>query len=122
MIEIDEGAAVAFDATAVASLTGDPADPAFAAVFVSRYRALLPDRVRRTAVAVRGEDLDDALDAVLSLKVASATVGCRHLGELAGRIEERLRAGEHGAAVAAANLLPEAARRADHALEEFLAR
>jgi HPt (histidine-containing phosphotransfer) domain-containing protein len=115
-------ASVAFDADAVSSLTGHPGDAAFAVVFVTRYRGLLPERVRRIATAVRGDDLDDALDAVLSLKVASSTVGARELGELAGRIEAGLRAGDRGAAIAAVHELPDAALRAADALAEFLGR
>lgn len=112
--------AATFDADAVRSLTGHPDDAAFAVVFVSRYRGMLPERVRRIASAVRGDDLETALDAVLSLKVASATVGTRELCELGGRIESLLRSGDWGAAIAEAGRLPDAARRADRALGAFL--
>jgi hypothetical protein len=114
-----------FDAAAVSSLTGHPDDAAFAVVFVTRYRRLLPERVRRVTLAVRADDLlddpHDALDAVLSLKVASSTVGTHELRELARRIEAEVRAGEQGVAIAATDLLPAAADRADRALGEFLA-
>ena len=114
-----------FDAAAVSSLTGHPDDAAFAVVFVGRYRALLPERVRRIAEAVRAADLlddpADALDAVLSLKVASSTVGTVELGVLAARVEAHVRLGDRPAAIAAADLLPPAAARADGALGAFLA-
>ncbi|GAB6987634.1 hypothetical protein [Nocardioides pyridinolyticus] len=116
--------AAVFDAAAVGSLTGHPDDAAFAMVFVTGYRRLLPERVRRIALAVRADDcMDDpadALDAVLSLKVASSTVGTGELGALAALVETHLRAGDCAAAVAAANLLPPAADRADGALGAFL--
>ena len=116
--------ATVFDAAAVHSLTGHPDDAAFAVVFVGRYRRLLPGRVRRIALAVRDEDLledrGEALDAVLSLKVASSTVGTAELGALAGRVETHVRAGDRAASIAAADLLPPAAARADEALGAFL--
>lgn len=113
-----------FDAAAVASLTGHPDDAAFAVVFVTRYRRLLAERVRRIAVAVGADDLldepGDALDAVLSLKVSSSTVGTHELAELARRIETHVRAGDRPAALAVADLLHAAAERAHHALGSFL--
>ncbi|HEU5036581.1 MAG TPA: Hpt domain-containing protein [Nocardioides sp.] len=111
---------VVFDATAVSSLTGHPDDRAFALVLVTRYRALLPERVRRIAVALAERETDDALDAVLSLKVASATVGARELAQIAERIERVLRLGDVNQAVLRGPELAAAVRRAHHALDAFL--
>ena len=119
------GTTTVFEPAAVSSLTGHPDDAAFAVVFVGRYRKLLPERVRRIALAVRAEELledpADALDAVLSLKVASSTVGTAELGGIAALVETHVRAGDRPAAIAAADLLPPAAARADDALGAFLA-
>jgi HPt (histidine-containing phosphotransfer) domain-containing protein len=111
---------IVFDADAVRSLTGHPADRELATVLVSRYRGLLPTRVRRIADVLVAGDIVDALDAVLSLKVASATVGARELAEAAGRIENLLRRGDLAGATTAQVALPGAAARADRALVAFL--
>lgn len=114
-----------FDAAAVASLTGHPDDAAFAVVFVTCFRDRLPERVRRIRSVLLGDDpgddLGEALDAVLSLKASAAMVGAGELCELAGRLEARLRQGEwRAAAVLAADPLPDAADRATRALTAYL--
>lgn len=113
--------ATVFDATAVADLTGDPRDAAFACVFVTRFRGLLPERVRRIDAALSGGDRDEQLDAVLSLKVASATVGAGELCGLAAQIEQHVRRDELVLAAAVSALLPDAAARADDAFAAYLA-
>jgi HPt (histidine-containing phosphotransfer) domain-containing protein len=117
--EIVEPPAV-FDAEAVSSLTGHPDDRAFALVFVTRYRGLLPTRVRRIAAALASGEPDDAVDAVLSLKVASSTVGAQELTEIATRLEWLLRRGDLAQAVLLETALGAAAQRADDALGVFL--
>ena len=112
---------VVFDPTAVRSLTGDVGDRAFAAVFVTRYRRLLPERVRRIAAALTAAEVDDAMDAVLSLKVSSVTVGTLELAGLAAALERMVRAGDLVAARIAVRTLARGAERADRALEAFLA-
>lgn len=114
-------APVVFDPTAVHSLTGHADDLAFAAVFVTRYRGLLPERVRRIATALTAAEVDDVMDAVLSLKVSSATVGTLELAGLAAAIERMVRAGDLVAARVAVRTLARAAERADRALGAFLA-
>ena len=112
---------IVFDASAVASLTGDPRDAVFGPQFVSRFRRLMPDRLGRIAVALAGEDVDEQLDAVLSLKVASSIVGAGELCELACRIEQHVRRAELALAAAVSALLPDAATRADQAFAAYLA-
>ena len=109
-----------FDADAVSSLTGHPDDRAFAVVFVTRYRGLLPKRVRRIAGALAAGEVDDALDAVLSLKVASITVGAHELADLATHLERSLRTGDHLRVIDVEVALAAAVDRADHALGAFL--
>ena len=108
-----------FDAAAVADLTGDPRDAAFAVELVSCYRRLLPERLRRIAAALDGDDPAETLDAVLSLKSASAMVGACELGEVAARVEADVRA-DAVAAEAAERLLADAAARVDDELAAYL--
>jgi chemotaxis protein histidine kinase CheA len=98
-------------------------------VFVSSYRALLPQRVRRIAAGLAAAQVDhedddaieDAMDAVLSLKVASAIVGAYELADIATRLERLLRRGDLARAVVVETALAGAAARADRALGAFLA-
>lgn len=113
-------APVVFDARAVRSLTGHADDRAFARILVGRFRQLLPLRVRRIARAVQMADLDDAMDAVLSLKASSSTIGAVELHEIAVRVEGHLKGKDVGAAVVAAAELPAAEQRAERALTAFL--
>jgi hypothetical protein len=112
---------VVFDASAVASLTGHPDDAAFARVFIARYRHLLPARLRRIAESLRDKDVDAALDATLSLKVASGTLGACELEGLGADLEGHLRRLDLPAAVDVARQLPAAAARADKQLAAYLA-
>lgn len=110
-----------FDATVVADLTGDPRDAAFGPQLVSRFRRLMPERVRRICAALAGDDVEEQLDAVLSLKVSSSTVGAGELCELASRIEQHLRRGELALALDVSAQLSDAADRADRAFAAYLA-
>jgi HPt (histidine-containing phosphotransfer) domain-containing protein len=112
--------AVVFDPTAVASLTGHTDDPAFARVFVARYRTLLPTRLGRIAESLRDRDLDGALDAALSLKVSSSTLGADELAGLGASLEGHLRRLDLRAAGDVARQLPAAAARADAQLAAYL--
>ncbi len=113
-----------FDAEAVSSLTGDPGDREFALVFVGRYRGLLPERVRRIEAGLAAAQADgdpaDLLEAVLSLKVASTTVGAQELAELAASLERLVRGGRIAQAAVVETTLPGAADRARRALTDFL--
>jgi HPt (histidine-containing phosphotransfer) domain-containing protein len=110
----------AFDADCVSSLTGDADDLEFAHVFVTRFRRLLPRRLRRIEAALAGQDLEQAMDAVLSLKVSSCTVGAEELCTLGGRIEDHLRRADLAGAVQASEGLAGAADRTDEALAAYL--
>lgn len=116
------GPPAVFDPEVVHDLTGHPGDRAFAVVLVARYRGLLPERVRRIAVALAAGETDDAMDAVLSLKVASATVGTHELAGIAARLERLLRRGDVAQAVIVGTGLAAAVARADHALGAHLDR
>lgn len=108
------------DRTALRRLSRAVDDDGFVRKFAARYRELLPGRVARISTSLRGHDVDLVLDAVLSLKVSSATVGAHELAELAGVIEGEVRIFDLPAARTAAASLPPAALRADAALAAYL--
>ncbi|WP_164478021.1 signal peptidase I [Nocardioides pantholopis] len=113
--------AAALDGAALGRLGSDVDDPEFAAAFASRYQELLPRRLVRLTSALASNDLDSALDASLSLKVSSSTVGARELHELASVIELNVRRRDVAVARAMTPDLTDAVRRADRALAAYLA-
>lgn len=100
-------------------LVCDCGDPAFVGGLVGRFRSLLGERVLAVEERLRERDVDAALDRVLSLKVASATVGARELVGLAGRLQDDLARGDLTEALHHAHQLPPAATRADTALADY---
>lgn len=122
MTELRSEDPLIFDATVVSNLTGHADDIAFAQEFVTRFRRLLPERVRRIDAALAEEEFVDAMDAVLSLKGASGTVGAGELFVLAALMEGHLKRRDFAAATTVAADLPAASQRADRAFESFLAR
>lgn len=121
MTEKHEPGTVVFDPSAVAALTGDVGDDAFAPVFVGKFRALLPERVRRIAITLGTDDVEDALDAVLSLKVSACAVGAGELCRIGRTLEAHLRHLDLAQARLVAVDLTAAADRADAALGAYLA-
>lgn len=109
------------DDQVITGLVRDLADRAFAVSFVDCYRRMLDSRVGRIAAALESADLDSAMDAVLSLKTSSATVGARELARLARLLEHDVRRADLGGAQSTVALLPDAARRADLALASYVA-
>ena len=121
MSDVLSSPTVAFDASAVSSLTGHDDDVQFALDFVARFRRLLPGRVSRIEQAMLGDDYKEAMDAVLSLRTSSCTLGAEELCAVSTRIEECLRAADLSGARVAARGLAEAEHRADEAFASFLA-
>ena len=121
MVETHVSGAPVFDPGAVTALTGDAGDPAFANVFVGKFRSLLPQRVKRIAMTLCSDDLDEALDAVLSLKVSSCLIGAGELCLIGRTLEAHLRHLDLAKARLVAVDLTAAADRADAALGEYLA-
>lgn len=114
----------ALDDSALEQLADDVEDVTYPAMFAARYQELLPHRLDRISTALSSPDhadLDAALEASLSLKVASTTVGARELEELATVIELSVRRHDVAAARSLADGLPYAGRRADRALATYLA-
>ena len=100
-----------FDPRALDRLGLDAADRAFAGVFAQKYRDLLASRISRIEEGLRTFDLTSAMDATLSLKVSSSTVGAVELAATAERIERAVRRQDLTAARREADSLPESARR-----------
>lgn len=110
----------ALDEAALARLAIDVDDEAFVSVFAHRYQEMLPQRLDRITAALAVADLDGALEASLSLKVSSSTVGTRELQGLAEVIELSVRRQDMAAARAVAEELPQAVARADEALATYI--
>ena len=111
-----------FDEAALRRMSREVDDRAFTWLFASRYRQMLVGRVARVTTALQRLDVEGALDAVLSLKVSSATVGTCELADLAQQVEADVRRDDVTAARLSATRLWPAAVRADQALGIYLAR
>ncbi|MDN4174026.1 Hpt domain-containing protein [Nocardioides sp. SOB77] len=92
----------------------------FAVSFARRYCSMLEARVQRIVGALLEGDLDAAMDAVLSLKVSSTTVGTCELAQLARAVEQQVRCCDIAAARQHAADLASAAGRAELALSDYL--
>ena len=120
MTQLASSGPSALDTDALSRLAHAVGDISFPPRFAALYRALLPDRVTRIARSLVGHDLDAALDAILSLKVSSMTVGTQELAALACLIEGEVRVFDLPAARTAAGFLTAATDRADAALAAYL--
>lgn len=107
------------DTSVLDQLATDLADAGFVCTFAGKYRAMLPGRVGRVCRALSACDVDDAMDAVLSLRVSSTAVGAEELATISGRLEADLRCGELRTALTRSAHLGAAARRADHELAHY---
>ena len=102
MSEYDECIDALVDRTVLTELQAElGGDPAIISTFVRNYVELLPWRVDRLHHALEKLDIEDAMDAVLSLKTSSHMVGAICMNRLATELEISIR------------LLP----KADHLLE-----
>lgn len=109
-----------FDIAALQRLACEVGDKAFPLTFTHKYRGLLETRLGRIRRALHSSDSATALDAVLSLKVASTIVGTHELAALALVIEADLREHDFTSARARATELDPAALRAAQALDSYL--
>ena len=89
------------DRQAFEQLADELGSPESARRIVGLYVDLLEQRVERLARACEADDLETAMDAVLSLKVTSATVGAVTMRDRALDVESRLRQGGCADAVSA---------------------
>ncbi|WP_347110080.1 Hpt domain-containing protein [Paenarthrobacter sp. S56] len=99
MSEYDECTDSLVDPTALSSLQAElGGDQSIVNTFVRNYVAMLPWRVARLHHALDNLDIEDAMDAVLSLKTSSSMVGAICLRRLATEMEISIKLlpnGEH---------------------------
>jgi HPt (histidine-containing phosphotransfer) domain-containing protein len=90
--EYDECTDSLVDRTVLTDLQAElGGDRAIISAFVRNYVALLPWRVSRLNRAVENLDMEDAMDAVLSLKTSSHMVGAICMNRLATELEISIR-------------------------------
>lgn len=111
-----------FDPSTLHLLVDDVRERPFVLELVSTFRRMLDARVDRVVSAVLAPDPDEAMDAVLSLKVSATMTGARELAELASHIEVVLRVPDLPAARSQALMLQAAAHRAAAAIDAYLLR
>lgn len=109
------------DRDVLVRLGSDIQDCEFAISFASRYCSMLTTRVQRIVDALKVGDFVAAMDAVLSLKTSSTTVGTHELARLAREVEMGVRARDLAMAREHASRLADAADRAHEALADYLA-
>ncbi|UXM92796.1 Hpt domain-containing protein [Paenarthrobacter sp. JL.01a] len=92
MSEYDECTDALVDHTVLTDLKAElGGDPAIIDAFVRNYVSLLPWRVSRLHRALDNLDIEDAMDAVLSLKTSSHMVGAICMNRLATELEISIR-------------------------------
>ncbi|MCT9868629.1 Hpt domain-containing protein [Paenarthrobacter aurescens] len=92
MSEYDECTDSLVDRTVLTELQAElGGDHAIIGAFIRNYVALLPWRVSRLHRALENLDMDDAMDAVLSLKTSSQMVGAICMNRLATELEISIR-------------------------------
>jgi hypothetical protein len=109
-------AAPLVDPTALQDLSAQLENPAVAKGFARDYTRMWDQRYRSLASALERGDLAGSMDAVLSLKTSSAMVGGLRLAQLAGELENALRAGDIGRAL---SLLRDVAARGGETVDEL---
>lgn len=109
-----------FDPSTLHQLVDDAHDRPFVLELAGTFRRMLGQRIDRVVAAVSGADPDEAMDAVLSLKVSATMTGAAELAEAATCIEASLRTYDLPRARSNALLLPAAGERAAHAIDEYL--
>ncbi|MDQ1623508.1 MAG: histidine phosphotransfer protein HptB [Actinomycetota bacterium] len=89
----DSGNPVLLDPSVLDVLGAEIECPSATADFLRTYLELLPNRLKRIASAVEDQDLERALEAVLSLKVTSTMVGALRMEQQCRDLELELRGG-----------------------------
>ncbi len=80
-------------------------DPEYALSFLESYLSLLPYRIQRIQTALSDQDVEAAMDAVLSLKITSSMTGALDAEAGCRTIEWLIRAGRFTAASVTAQSL-----------------
>ena len=109
-----------WDPAAAERLALDLGDPQAARHVMACYSRILPTRLDRIRDGLEAGDLDAALEATLSLKTASTTVGTYRLAALSVSVEKALRAADIAEASVWLRELYDAAVVAQEALIGYL--
>jgi hypothetical protein len=104
------------DPAALQDLGAQLENPAVAKGFARDYTRMWDQRYRSLSSALERGDLAGSMDAVLSLKTSSTMVGGLRLAQLAGELENALRAGDIGRAL---SLLRDVAVRGGETVDEL---
>ena len=109
-------AAPLVDPAALQDLGAQLDSPSVAKGFARDYTRMWDQRYRSLASALKRGDHAGSMDAVLSLKTSSAMVGGLRLAQLAGELEDAIRAGDMDHAL---SLLGDVAERGDETVDEL---
>jgi len=104
------------DPAALQDLGAQLDSPSVAKGFARDYTRMWDQRYRSLASALKRGDHAGSMDAVLSLKTSSAMVGGLRLAQLAGELEDAIRAGDMDRAL---SLLGDVAERGDETVDEL---
>ena len=108
--------AAVFDGAVAEQLADELGEREAVGRITRRYREALPGRVRRLSRACGAMDAEQAMDAVLSLKVTSATVGASAMSGVAGLVEKAVAERDWSAALGALSVVAGLAPGTDEAL------
>jgi HPt (histidine-containing phosphotransfer) domain-containing protein len=108
-----------FDPHALSRIASDTDSDVFVLDLVRTYRRLLAARVERVFAGLASGDVDETMDAVLSLRVSSAMTGAVDLAGLAQRIEDDVRRGDLAHARQEASALLPAVAEVESALRSW---
>jgi hypothetical protein len=115
-----QGNGAVFSASRLLRLAEDVESDAIAISYAAMFVRMLPERVGRILSTVRGDDIQAALDAVLSLKVRAHMVGGLAMERDCRALEENLRHGDSEAAARSAGEVAKDCLPLTRALEQFL--
>ncbi|WP_082599642.1 MULTISPECIES: signal peptidase I [unclassified Nocardioides] len=107
--------------TAALAALAEDLDADYALTYAGQWSDLLPRRIDRVHAAVRARDALTANDAVLSLKVSSASIGAVDLAETAALLEEAIADSAWELADDLLTGLPQLADRSRHDLQTCMA-
>jgi len=113
---------VVLDESVLVKLAADLGDAAYPPHFAGIYLDMLPGRVRRVEEAVLADDPVAAMDAALSLRVSSTSVGLVELAGVAAVVEDAVRREDRSAQLSGIAPLASTARRGAEVLRAMLAR
>jgi hypothetical protein len=109
--------AVLFDSAVADQLADELGEREVVGRITRHYREALPGRVRRLARACGAMDAERAMDAVLCLKVTSATVGASAMSGVAALVEQAVVERDWSSALGAISVVAGLAPGTDEALD-----